>query len=210
MAILVLDDDLEQRLIEERQNCDGDRYDEVWDGVRVMSPLADIKHQLLQMQLAAIFHEVLGVTGRGLVMAGVNVSDRKQGWEQNYRVPDVAVLLPNSTAEDCGTHLRGGPDFAVEITSRGDKVHEKLPFYEKVRTRELLIVDRKPWSLDLHRLADEQLGLVGVSTATGDFTLKSDVVPFTFCIVTESNALHILVASTEESQQWKIKVEGLN
>jgi hypothetical protein len=28
-------------LIRERRECGGDRYDEVWDGVYLMSPLAD-------------------------------------------------------------------------------------------------------------------------------------------------------------------------
>ena len=32
-------------LIRERRECGGDRYDEVWDGVYVMSPLADNEHQ---------------------------------------------------------------------------------------------------------------------------------------------------------------------
>ena len=39
-------------LIRELRECGGDRYDEVWDGVYVMSPLADNEHQQLGFALA--------------------------------------------------------------------------------------------------------------------------------------------------------------
>jgi len=50
----------------------------------------------------------------------------------------------------------GGPDFAVEILNPGDRTPEKLPFYASVNVRELLVVDRDPWSLELFRLCDGQ------------------------------------------------------
>ena len=42
-------------LIRERRESGGDRYDEVWDGVYVMSPLADNEHQ----QLAHVWGGIL-------------------------------------------------------------------------------------------------------------------------------------------------------
>ena len=93
----------------------------------------------------------------GKVMAGVNVSDREHGWKKNYRCPDVVVFLNHTKAVDCDTFWFGGPDFAVEIASPGDRSREKLEFYAKVGTRELLLVDRKPWSLELYRLDGEKL-----------------------------------------------------
>ena len=45
MSLLVSDPELKERLLAERRASGGDRYDEVWDGVYVMSPLADDEHQ---------------------------------------------------------------------------------------------------------------------------------------------------------------------
>jgi hypothetical protein len=91
--------------------------------------------------------------------------------------------LNNTTAKFHGTHWEGGPDFAVEVASDNDHTWEKLAFYAKVKTRELLIVDRKPWKLTLLRLADDQMVGVGESTLLVSKELRSDVIPFQFRLV---------------------------
>ena len=53
MALLSIDPMELARLLRDRRECGGDRYDEVWDGVYVMSPLADNEHQQLGFDLAA-------------------------------------------------------------------------------------------------------------------------------------------------------------
>ena len=60
MAILNVDPIELARLIRERRECGGDRYDEVWDGVYVMSPLADNVHQELGYLLSRAIHSGLG------------------------------------------------------------------------------------------------------------------------------------------------------
>ena len=117
MAILSIDPIELARLIRERRECGGDRYDEVWDGVYVMSPLADNEHQELGVDLSAVMKLATGFDKRIRIFAGCNVSDRPRRWNKNYRCPDVAVFLPGNPAEDRGTHWFGGPDFAVEILS---------------------------------------------------------------------------------------------
>ena len=97
------------------------------------------------------------------VFPGVNVSDREVKWTKNYRCPDVAVFLPGNPAKDRGTHWFGGPDFAVEVISPTTGPGKKFAFYAKVGVRELLLVDRKPWALELYRLQDGVLKLVGKS-----------------------------------------------
>ena len=119
-------------LIRERRECGGDRYDEVWDGVYVMSPLADNEHQRLALALSSAIHTALGSTEDIQVFPGCNVSSRSQRWKRNYRCPDVAVFLPGNPAEDRNTHWYGGPDFAVEIQSPYDRSREKFGFYAKV------------------------------------------------------------------------------
>ncbi|MGC8641820.1 MAG: hypothetical protein ACP5XB_18290, partial [Isosphaeraceae bacterium] len=113
MATLSVDPIEFSRIIRERRRCGGDRYDEVWDGVYVMSPLADNEHQELGFDLGAAVKLGLGAAARARIFTGCNVSSRRSRWKRNYRCPDVAVFLPGNPAEDRGTHWYGGPDFAV-------------------------------------------------------------------------------------------------
>jgi hypothetical protein len=117
---------------------------------------------------------------QGIVYPGVNVSDREKGWRKNYRCPDVAVVLPGCKAKNCGTHWFGGPDFAVEIISPKDRSREKLPFYSAVGVRELLLLDRQPWSLELFRLQERTLVSFGRSTIQRPIKLASSILPVSF------------------------------
>lgn len=180
MVALILDSLAEEQLIHERQAIGADRYDEVWDGVYVMSPIANNQHQWLATQISAEIASVIDRQGRGQVFAATNVSDQETDWVRNYRVPDVAVFLNDNPAADRGTHWFGGSDFAVEIVSPGDRSREKFDFYAAVHTRELLILDRNPWSLELYRLEGEHLELVGSSRPGEEAILTSGAIPFTF------------------------------
>ncbi len=107
MDMLVTDPTVQDRLIAERQLSGGDRYDEVWEGTYVMAPIADNEHQDLQGRLASVFLQVVGGDRQTKVLPGTNISDREDGWEHNYRCPDVAVFLPGTSARDCGNALVG-------------------------------------------------------------------------------------------------------
>ena len=50
MTMLIKDPRLEENLIEARKRTDADRWDEVWDGVYVVSPLPNIEHQEIVYQ----------------------------------------------------------------------------------------------------------------------------------------------------------------
>jgi Uma2 family endonuclease len=130
------------------------------------------------------------------------VSDRRKGWEHNYRIPDVAVVLAGSTAKDCGAHWHGGPDIAVEIVSPGEDPRKKLDFYAKVRTRELLVLDRSPWGLELYRLKRGKLASVGRSDATSSAVLASAVLPLTFQLQDATPRPTIRIAHTATGQTW--------
>jgi Uma2 family endonuclease len=182
MAVLITDPDLESRLISERQQCDGDHFDEVWEGIYVMAPLANDEHQEIQANFIAAMKEALGWDSPVKLRAGVNVSDRGQGWEHNYRCPDVVAFLPGNPAINHETHWQGGPDFLVEIASRGDKSRDKLPFYASVGVREMLIVTRNPWSLELYLAGGSPavMQLVGTAHPDGKALLQSTVMPVAF------------------------------
>lgn len=182
MAALVLDVLLEDRLRRERALTGADRYDEVWDGVYVMAPIANNEHQFLAFELAAAIRRGIRVPEDGQVFAGCNVSDQQDEWTKNYRVPDVATFLKGNPAQDRDTHWFGGPDFAVEVVSPYDRSRDKFDFYFKVGVRELLIVDRQPWRLELYRNDGHALALVGHCLPTKPKPLQSQVIPFGFSL----------------------------
>ena len=197
----VTDPHEKERLIAERRAAGGDKYDEVWEGDYVLAPIADDEHQDVQAALIAVSYQVMKPQG-ALVRAGVNVSDRDDQWEHNYRCPDGVVFLAGTSARSCGSHWVGGPDFAVEILSPGDRTPKKLPFYASVNVRELLVIARKPWSLELFRLRDGELASVGrIDVSSGDL-LTSDVLPLSFRLVGSSRRPIIDVRHRETGQIW--------
>ena len=47
MSVVVNDENFANELIAQRQASGADRYDEVWEGVYMMSPIANNEHQAL-------------------------------------------------------------------------------------------------------------------------------------------------------------------
>jgi len=199
-----LDRELEERLIKERRAAGADRYDEVWDGVYVMSPMPNVEHQRFVGKLNTVFEIAVDWAGLGEAFPGVNVSDRRDDWTKNYRCPDVAVFLNNTAAENHGSFWYGGPDFAIEIISDDDRTRDKFDFYAKVNTRELLIVDRDPWVLELYRLTDGELQLVGTSTPVSSLVLSSEIVPLSFCLKTGTQRPVIEIRHNDGRQKWRV------
>jgi Uma2 family endonuclease len=221
MATLIQDAELSQKLIAERKRTGLDRWDEVWEGVYVMNPLANDEHQEFVSHLTYVLETVVWEAKLGKVRPGVNVSDREKDWERNYRCPHVVVFLNETKAINHGTYWLGGPDFAVEIASPGDRSREKLDFYAKVCTRELLLLDRNPWSLELYRHDGGRLVNVGTSTPgqpsrltsevqpdrlTGEVQpdwLTSKVVPLTFRLVPGAARPEIEVVHPGTGRNWR-------
>jgi Uma2 family endonuclease len=204
MAALIQDIDLSRRLIAERRRLGHDRWDEVWEGVYVMNASPNDEHQEVQMRLIRVFGDVIDEPALGKVRGGVNVSDREANWGENFRCPDVVVYLNDTKAVNHNTFWHGGPDFAVEIVSPGDRSREKLDFYAKVATRELLIVDRKPWALELYRLQNDTLTRVGKSTLAKRDWLTSEVVPLKFRLVAGKSRPEIEAVHGAKRKKWLI------
>jgi len=203
MPTLVNDPALEETLISDRRERGIDRFDEVWDGVYVMAPIANNEHQDIQTQLTIILGILIVFPRLGRVHAGANVSDQPADWMQNYRVPDVLVFLNGNPAEDRGTYWLGGPDFAVEIVSRWDRSREKIDFYSGIGVRELLIIDRDPWQLELFRRSGDRLQSIILATESNALTVESQVVPIAVRLVAGPQRPGILVTSTL-GQSWTI------
>jgi Uma2 family endonuclease len=204
MHTLVLDPYVSERLLRERRDRGIDVYDEVWEGVYVMAPAPNDEHQEIEMNFAQPLLEVVRNRNLGTVRLRVNVASDPADWEHDYRIPDIVVFLEGSPAVCHDTFWSGPPDFIVEISSPNDKTREKLAFYAKVGTRELLLIDRDPWRLELYRLKGKSLALVA-STAPGDaIAVSSEVLPMTFKLLTGSPRPTIEVIATDLERTWII------
>jgi Uma2 family endonuclease len=203
MTTLITDRDLEQRLQAERRAAGADRYDEVWEGTYIMAPMPNDEHQQLVNRFAAIFQDVIDWPGLGHVRPGVSVSDQIDDWQDNYRVPDVAVFLNDGFAVNRGAFWFGGPDFAVEVISPDDRTGEMITFYEVVQVREVLLVHREPWCLELFGRQDDRLVAKGQSTLENGAMIVSDVLPFVFRLLHGEDRPQIEVVRTDSNARWR-------
>jgi Uma2 family endonuclease len=203
--VLVLDRDLGRDFVRKRKNQGQDRYDEVWDGVYVMPSMPSLEHQELVHDLEMVFDVVVVQKKNGKVYPGANVSDQAKDWKKNYRIPDIVVLLKNSRARKRGSHIYGGPEFLVEIQSPEEDPQEKMPFYAKIRVKELLIVHRDSRELKLFRNNGQDLVPVVSEMREGELWLVSQVLPLAFRRITRKSKGKIEVQRTDGIPgQWVI------
>jgi Uma2 family endonuclease len=204
METLIADPRLSQRLIEERRDRGIDVFDEVWEGVYILAPAPNDEHQEIEIGLAEPLVDVVKKRGRGIVRMRVNLASDPKNWEHNYRIPDLVVFLNGTGAVCYDTFWSGPPDFVVEIASPGDKTRSKFDFYEKLRTRELLVIDRAPWNMELYRLQDSKLVRVSQISPDDDVSIQSSVLPIEFRLATGTKRPTILVATTDGQRSWTI------
>jgi Uma2 family endonuclease len=112
--------------------------------------------------------------------------------------------MKNTRAKNCDTHWMGGPDFTIEIVSPKDRSRQKLDFYASLGVRELLIIDRYPWSIELYRLEGGKLTDSVKSTMTGSEVLVSQVVPLSFRLVAGGVRPNIEVTHRDGVQKWLV------
>jgi Uma2 family endonuclease len=202
MPKMILPRDDLRSLIRERRRSGAGLFDEVWNGVYVMSPDPDNEHQHIAGHLLAALIQALGHLPGITVYPTINVTNRQEKWRKNYRSPDVSVFLPGNPAEDRRSHWLGGPDFLVEIRSPGDLTRKKFAFYTAVGVREILIVERQPWQLELYHRDGFSWNLVGVSAPGQNPSLASAVLPLTVRLIPGTPRPQIEVARTSDGQRW--------
>lgn len=206
MVALVADPIYAARLIQERKDRGIDHHDEIWDGVYVMAPAPNNEHQYLVSRLTYILNILIDSQNSGIVLPGTNITDRTIDWRNNFRCPDVVYFSSNSPAIDKGTHWLGGPDLAIEIVSLHDRTREKLEFYESVGTRELLIVDREPWQLELYRFQDGKLSITATSSLAEPTWVAFEALPLRLRLQGEKPGERpaIEIAHLSTDQTWRI------
>jgi len=200
MTLLIADPTLQEDLIARRKAIGADHYDEVWEGVYFMPPSPNVDHGHRQSGLVRILLEIVEDQGLGGVITAPNVSDRRDDWTYNYRVPDIAVVLSDSRAENAVTHLVGPVDFLVEVVSPGDRTYEKLDFYAQVGVRELLILDRDPWALKLYRNDGQELALVAELLPGDGKSAESEILPLRLEFI-QGDAAPV-VAAISADKRW--------
>jgi Uma2 family endonuclease len=202
---LMLEDELFLDLVRDRQRKGIDLYDEVWEGVYVMPSMPSLAHQRLVHALEVVLDAVVVEPGRGEVYPGANVSDRRTDWKENFRVPDLVVVLHGGRAVDCDTFLYGGPDFLVEIQTPGDATDEKIPFYSEIGVRELLIIHRDSRVLRLLRHDGAALVPVTLADFRGKKWLASEVLPLAFRRTVQRGTPRTEVRRTDETPgNWTV------
>jgi Uma2 family endonuclease len=204
MTTVIHDPLVAERLRAERGASGADRYDEVWENVYMMAPMPNHEHQVLVGRFTRVLDEIVTDAEAGDVVPGVNVSDRVDGWETNFRVPDVAVFLKTTSAVNHDQFWCGGPDFLVEIVSPHDQTGQKLGFYGAVKTRELLVVDRDPWRIDLFRHDGDSLRRVATSQVGEGVWLESQVLGLRLRLQSGTDRPHIEVQHTATGRSWRI------
>jgi hypothetical protein len=123
-------------------------------------------------------------------------------WTKNYRVPDTMLFLAANPSQCCGTHYVGGPDVALEVISRDDRSRDKLDFYASIGTREVIVVDRDPWQMELYQLADGRMKLAGTSWPKGGHPLRSSVGPLSFELIPGDPRPRVKIVHTVTGQEW--------
>ena len=92
----------------------------------------------------------------------------------------------------------------VEIVSPGDRSLEKIPFYSRIGVQELLVIDRRPWRLELYRQQGGRLEKVAQSILGADDIVVSAVVPLRFRLVSGEPRPRIEVTHVETGNAWTI------
>jgi Uma2 family endonuclease len=203
--LLVTDSDQANAMIEERKRLGLDHHDEVWEGMYVMPSMPSLDHQKLVRLLATILGTIVDLEQSGEVYPGANVSDRRKDWKENFRVPDVVLVLKKSRAVLCDTVIVGGPDFLVEIESPGDDTEEKVPFYSKIGVRELLIIHRDKRSLRLLCHDGQDLIEVRPTPLEGKDWLVSTVLPLAFRRTVQKGTPRTQVRRTDgQPGEWTV------
>jgi Uma2 family endonuclease len=135
--------DAPDAILEQRRRLGLDRRDEVWEGVYHIVPPPSGEHQEVVDDLFVLFRCYIREYQLGRMRSNTGVRGGPDR-EQDYCIPEWVFL--KREREDLLRSESGfvddGPDVVLEVRSPGDETYEKIPFYEAIGVRELLLVDR--------------------------------------------------------------------
>jgi Uma2 family endonuclease len=126
-----------ESLLAERRKLGHDRFDEMWEGELHMVPPPSYGHQRIAAWLAAMWWPLAQSAGSQVTLE-TGLFDPAVADFSSYRQPDVVVARSQHTSE---RGVEGQAELVVEIRSPDDETYQKLPFYEHVGVREMLVVE---------------------------------------------------------------------
>jgi Uma2 family endonuclease len=145
-------------LIAWRRKTGADLFDEVWDGLLHMNPAPSLEHNRLLGDLYRALSAYLESRGLGRIYPTSNVSaPGVSDWTRNFRVPDLSIVFDDQTAQLCDVYIEGGPRVIVEIRSPGDETSDKLEFYARIGTSELIVIDSVTKRIETFRASEGRL-----------------------------------------------------
>jgi Uma2 family endonuclease len=142
---------LPPEILAHRKLTGAHRFDEMWDGVLHMPPLPTIPQQDLESSLETYLRNHWKRPRRARVYHQINLASIG-GWPNDYRIPDLLLLLPERFAIDRNESFEGAPTAVVEIRSPGDETYDKFPFYAKLGTPEVWVIHRDTREPEIHVL----------------------------------------------------------
>lgn len=148
--------DLSEQELEKRRRLGLDRFDEMWEGVYHMVPAPEHEHQRVVRKLVVFFDLLASRNSRGTICLQENVFE--PGAEAaNYRIPDLAWIGKGHEDRIRKNGIHGGPDAVIEVRSPGDETYDKLEFYARVGTGEVVVIDRDTKVPEVFRLAGSRM-----------------------------------------------------
>ncbi len=202
MELLIRDPETAQQLIADRSISGADRFDEVWNGIYVIAPTRTDEHQRIVGCFCHFLVDMLMLPGLGEVRMCAHLVADPADCQYDFRVPDIVVFRSDTSAVCHDMFWTGPPDFVVEITTPHDATYQKLPFYEVLGVRELLIVDRERWRLDFYRHREGKLSLVE-SAAPGEQGVECEMVPFKLALVESDETVLFVVEHLSTKRTWE-------
>jgi Uma2 family endonuclease len=197
MSVMVLDEREIEQVLAERRQRGADRWDEMWDGVLHMVPPPGAEHQSLTTFLGHVYWEAVVEGKLGKVLTQGKLS--RTGPELNdYRVPDLAVVLRGGTGRVVRQGVAHSADHVVEIRSREDETYKKLPYYAKLGVRELLIISCEAKQVELYQLQAGSYALAAKSPNQ----VASGLLPIAFQVMRRGRAASLELRHTATGKTW--------
>ncbi len=160
-----------QDILDHRKMTGADRFDEMWEGVLHMGPMASPEHQSLEGAIETWLRMRWARRRKARVYHNINLAT-PGGWPKNYRVPDLSIFLPQTRAVLIDQRFEGPPEVVVEIRSPDDESLEKLGFYAALGVPEVWIIDRDTKVPEVRVLSG---GVYEAKKANARGWLKSDI-----------------------------------
>ena len=130
-----------RHVVQWREQTGTNRWDEMWEGVLHMPPMPNRAHQELEGALERWLWQYWAEPGGNKVYHQINVAS-VGGWPDDYRIPDLVLLMPDCFHIDRNEYFEGPPTVVVEIRSPGDETEQKIPFYAQLGVPEVWIIGR--------------------------------------------------------------------